>query len=64
MDKFLEIVLKEIRERRMFVVDNLAGGNLKDFSEYQKLCGEIRGYSLIEGYILDLARQLEHSDDE
>jgi len=64
MDKLLELVLKEIRERKVFVVDNLAEGNLKDFSEYQKLCGEVRGYSLVEGYILDLARKLEHSDDE
>jgi hypothetical protein len=35
----------------------------KDYAEYQKLCGEIRGLSMAEGFILDLAKQMEFSDD-
>lgn len=63
MDRVLEVVVKEIRDRKTFVVDELARGTLKDFAEYQKLCGEVRGYSLIEEYILDLAKRMESADE-
>jgi hypothetical protein len=45
------------------VVDAMARGAAKDFPEYQKLCGVIQGYSAIEGYILDLAKTMEQSDE-
>ena len=64
MDKVLEVVLGEARTKRAQIIEALAGGTAKDYAEYQKLCGEIRGYSVIEGYILDLANHMEHSDDE
>ena len=45
------------------VTEAMARGAAKDFPEYQKLCGVIQGYSAIEGYILDLAKTMEHSDE-
>jgi len=63
MDKVLEVVLKEARDRKSFVIDELARGTVSDFAAYQKLCGEIRGYSLIEDYILDLAKRMESADE-
>jgi hypothetical protein len=37
---------------------------MKDFAEYRAICGEIRGLSIAEGFILDLADQMERNNDE
>lgn len=64
MDKTLEVILEQVRDKRQQVVEAVANNAAKDYSEYQKLCGEIRGLSLTEGFILDLAKRMEQSDDE
>lgn len=63
MDKTLEVLLKQVRDKREQIVEAVANNAAKDYSEYQKLCGEIRGLSLSEGFILDLAKKLEFSDE-
>lgn len=63
MDKILEVLLKQVRERRDQLILAVSQSAAKDFAEYQKLCGEIRGLSTTEGYILDLAKLMEQSDE-
>ena len=63
MDKTLEVLLKQVREKRNQVVEAVSNNEAKDYAEYQKLCGEIRGLSLTEGFILDLAKNMEYSDE-
>lgn len=63
MDKTLEVLLKQVRDKRSQIVEAVSSNAAKDFSEYQKLCGEIRGLSLAEGFILDLAKKMEFSDE-
>ena len=63
MDKTLEVLLKQVREKRDQLVEAVANNAAKDYAEYQKLCGEIRGLSLTEGFILDLAKNMEYSDE-
>lgn len=63
MDKTLEVLLKQVRDKREQVVEAVANNAAKDYSEYQKLCGEIRGLSITEGFILDLAKKMEFSDE-
>jgi len=63
MDKTLEVLVEQVREKRQQIVDAVSTNAAKDYAEYQKLCGEIRGLSLAEGYILDLMKRLEFSDD-
>jgi hypothetical protein len=63
MDKVLEVLLKQVRERRDQLILAVSQNAAKDFAEYQKLCGEIRGLSTTEGYILDLAKLMEQSDE-
>jgi len=63
MDKTLEVLLKQLRDKREQIVEAVSNNAAKDYSEYQKLCGEIRGLSLAEGFILDLAKKLEFSDE-
>jgi hypothetical protein len=63
MDKTLEVLLKQVRDKREQVVEAVSNSAAKDYSEYQKLCGEIRGLSITEGFILDLAKKMEFSDE-
>lgn len=63
MDKTLELVLEQLKEKRQQLVEAVATNACQDFAEYQKLCGEIRGLSIAEGFILDLTKLMEQSDD-
>ena len=64
MDKTLEIIKQKINEKQAQLSYAVGTGSAKDFAEYRAICGEIRGLALAEGYILDLANQMEHDDDE
>jgi hypothetical protein len=64
MNKYFDIILKEIEERREYVAKALIEGSAKEYSEYRSMCGEIRGLSLAHQTVTDLVRKLEKSDDE
>jgi hypothetical protein len=64
MNKYFDIILKEIEERREYVAKALIEGSAKEYSEYRSMCGEIRGLSLAHQTVTDLLRKLEKSDDE
>jgi len=59
----IEAALKEIRERRSQLSDALANKAAKTYDEYQFICGEIRGLTAVEIYLVDLAKTMEHDDD-
>jgi hypothetical protein len=59
----IEAAIKELRERRTQLSDALANRAAKTFEEYQFICGEIRGLTAVETYLLDLAKRMEHEDD-
>ena len=63
MEKALAIVLDQIKEMRDQIATVVSTSAAKDYAEYQKLCGEIRGLSIAEGYIFDLLKHMEQSDD-
>jgi len=63
MEKSLEIVMSQIDQRRNDLVTAVAVNTVKDWAEYQRICGEIRGLSTAEGYILDLVKNMERDDD-
>ena len=63
MDKTLEVVIDQLRDKKKQLTEAVAENACKDFAEYQKLCGEIRGLSMAEGFILDIAKLMEQSDD-
>jgi len=64
MNKYFEIILKNIEERREYVAKALIEGSAKEYSEYRSMCGEIRGLSLAHQTVTDLVRKLEKEDDE
>jgi len=63
MDKTLELVLEQLKEKRQQLIEAVATNSCRDFAEYQKLCGKIRVLSIAEGFIVDLTRLMEQSDD-
>ncbi len=64
MDKTLAIVKERINEKQAQLAHAVSEGTMKDYAEYRAICGEIRGLSIAEGFILDLADQMEHNQDE
>lgn len=63
MDKVIEVVLKELRSRRVQLSEAVAQGAAKSYDEYRYMCGEIRGLTNVEMYLLDLAKNLESFDE-
>ena len=63
MDKTLEVLLKQYKDKRSQIVDAVSSGAAKDYAEYRALCGEIRGLLTAESYLLDLAKNLENAND-
>ena len=63
MDPF-ENLMSEIDKKIAQLSGWIAGGQAKDFGDYQRTCGEIRGLLTSREYITDLKQRLEHSDNE
>ena len=63
MDKTLEYLLKEYKERMAMLTEAIARGNCKDYEEYKYVCGQLRGLEAACAVIEDLTNRLEKSDD-
>jgi hypothetical protein len=63
MDNSLEVLVYQCRERRNSISDSLVSGVAKDYAEYRAICGEIRGLLSAEQLIMDLAKNMETSDE-
>jgi hypothetical protein len=63
INQFAEALRKEIRKDMNNYADDLANGVCKNFDEYQKLCGVIRGLALAEEHLLGLLKKVEESDE-
>ena len=59
----LEVLLKQLDEKAQQLQDSIVNGNLDDYADYKKLCGEVRGLLTARGYVLDLKDRLEKSDE-
>lgn len=59
-----EALVHELNQKIIQLKDWIASGQAHDYSEYQKVCGEIKGLLTAQQYILDLKLRMEHSDDE
>ena len=60
----LEYLTSKVDEQRKIVEEHLVRGNLREFSEYQRLCGVIQGLDFTKQLILDLAKNLENADEQ
>lgn len=59
----LNVVVKELEERRESIARVLVDGAARDYAEYKSLCGEIRGLSQAHMYVTDLVRKMEQDDE-
>jgi len=64
VDKALEIIRNKINEKQAQLAHAVSEGVAKAYTEYRAMCGEIRGLSIAEGFLLDLADQMERNDDD
>ncbi len=63
MDKNLEYLFDQFRERMQMLTEAVARGNCKDIEEYRFVCGQLRGLEAACGIIKDLEQKLENSDE-
>ncbi len=63
-NRSLEIIASQIADRRKELQDFLGQGSVKDYPEYQKLCGTILGLDFAKLLIEDHANKLELENDE
>lgn len=63
INEFVEAVGKAIRKDMNTKADQLASGFCRNYEEYQKLCGEIRGLAIAEEHLLDLAKKVNKDDE-
>lgn len=64
IDKYLEHLSSKIDDKVSQLQINLADGNAMDYSEYKKMCGEVKGLLTARLFIADLQERLKHNDDE
>jgi hypothetical protein len=63
MDYF-EALRKRLREDMNNFTDDIATGQCATYESYKELCGVIRGLAIAERHLLDLAQNIEETDDE
>ena len=63
MDKTLEYLLREYKERMALLTDAVARGNCRDIEEYRFTCGQLRGLESACAVLTDLATKLETLDE-
>ncbi len=63
MDNTLELIMKQIEERRIDIIESLGDGAAKDFGAYQNAVGMVRGLLTAQNIIATLAKNMEQDDD-
>ena len=63
MDRNLEYLLSEYKERIDMLKQAISAGNCATFEEYRHACGQIRGLESACLTLTDLTKRLENSDE-
>jgi len=61
--QLLDLILKQIDEKVRRLEEILGVGEAKDFAEYQRICGEIKGLLSARMFVSDLKHNMENSDE-
>jgi hypothetical protein len=59
----LDILEKKLNEYEQDMTTALVRGGIKDFGEYQRICGVIYGLNLARMNIQDLRQKMESEDE-
>ena len=63
MDKNLEYLLAEYKDRMQMLQEALSHGNCQNYEEYRYICGQLRGLEAACLTIVDLKKRMENSDE-
>ena len=63
MDKNLEYLLDEYKDRMKMLQEAVSAGSCQNFEEYRYVCGQLRGLEAACGIVEDLKKRMENSDD-
>jgi len=63
MDRNLEFLLAEFKDRMEMLSEALLRGNCPTIEEYRYICGQLRGLEAACGIIADLKQRMENSDE-
>lgn len=63
MDRNLEFLLTEYKDRMEYLKQALSQGNVQTIEEYRYVCGQIRGLESACAVITDLVKRMENSDE-
>lgn len=63
MDKNLQYLLEQYKERMNMLSEAMSRGMCTSYEEYKYTCGQLRGLESACGVIQDLIDRLENSDD-
>jgi hypothetical protein len=64
IEKYLILILSKIDDKISQLQMSLADGKAEDFSEYKKMCGEVKGLLTARLYIQDLQERTINNDDD
>ena len=64
IDKYLQLLNSKIEDKVSQLQIALADGNANDYSEYKKMCGEVKGLLTARLFISDLQERLKTNDDD
>lgn len=59
----IELLIQQIDEKVQQLKEHVSTGNIDNFDEYKRLCGEIKGLLTAKGYTLDLKQRMENADE-
>jgi hypothetical protein len=63
LEKALIHLTEKIDDKVQRLQESIGIGSAKDYSDYQKMCGEIQGLLTARLFIADLAKNVENSDE-
>jgi hypothetical protein len=64
IDKYLQHLSTKLDDSVLQLQMNMADGLAKDYAEYKKMCGEVKGLLIARSYIKDLQERLTNNDDD
>ena len=59
----LQYLIEKINKEVITLQESLADDTCRDFSDYKKVCGEVKGLLTARMYCLDLQKRAEENDE-
>ena len=64
IEKYLEHLINKVNDDVSQLQISMADGNARDYAEYKKMCGEVKGLLTARLYIIGLQERLINDDDD